>query len=610
MRLLLKWFSCLTLLLSALCWTSYTHAHPISMSSAFADVYEDHVEVEMRILLEDLVMYYDLEAAENFLIPASQLLERADDHKAFILEYFKIRDAGGRLLPGEVVSVDKSQIKEEGVHSIDLMTYAVVYQLRFEMEPNPSHLIFSQNFGGADATLPAVMDLLVTQKGVITEEPIKISPDYPYTREFDWTSEPQPLPRRWQERRQLKAEKEREYLGITSYSSIYSYIYIDHHEVRHELLLPLLTLETWLPLDRANPDILTVEEQVAAREKILGFFRDNHPVHIDGIRVRPVLDRLSFYGLNFKDFARMAPAEPVSIHTARVGIILSYSTKGTPNDLKMSWELYNESTPFLRSFIYEYDKDATQFFFVPDEPHFHWTGNVTWSEPEFSTPPPLTPRPTLKLPVISLILVSLAGWLVFKYVRRDEKNKSPFTLTTPALLVVGACFLWRVGVLELINPFRSPPELSNDKASDIFASLHRNLYRAFDYRTEDDIYEALSQSVDGKLLETIYLEVLQSLRMSEQGGAVVRVRDVDLVESRVRDETNSMPGNPGVRTFKMIGTWDVTGSVEHWGHIHSRKNRYQGVFTVAGLSTGWKLVDFNLQSEERLNFETGLRKFN
>jgi len=183
-------------------------------------------------------------------------------------------------------------------------------------------------------------------------------------------------------------------------------------------------------------------------------------------------------------------------------------------------------------------------------------------------------------------------------------------MNTAIFSAIGACFLWRVEVIELPNPFKDPPRISEEMASDIFSSLHRNLYRAFDYRDEDDVYEALAQSVDGELLEEVYLEVLKSLRMSEQGGAVVRIKDVELVEDHLLDKQHSTNNQKDVRQFKIDGTWDVTGTVEHWGHIHSRKNRYRGTFTVAGLPTGWKLVDFNLQSEERLQFETGLRKFN
>jgi len=46
--------------------------------------------------------------------------------------------------------------------------------------------------------------------------------------------------------------------------------------------MPLLTLETWLPIARANKDFLEVAEQEAARAPIEKFFRSQNEVKIDG----------------------------------------------------------------------------------------------------------------------------------------------------------------------------------------------------------------------------------------------------------------------------------------------------------------------------------------
>ena len=54
----------------------------------------------------------------------------------------------------------------------------------------------------------------------------------------------------------------------------------------------MLTFEAWLPLERADKDFITVEEQEAARGKIEQFFREHSRVTIDGISVQPVLQRL------------------------------------------------------------------------------------------------------------------------------------------------------------------------------------------------------------------------------------------------------------------------------------------------------------------------------
>ena len=63
---------------------------------------------------------------------------------------------------------------------------------------------------------------------------------------------------------------------------------------------------------------------------------------IDGLEVRPLVRRLDFYGVDFKDFAVAAEPRRLSAWTARVGAILTYSTKGMPAQVAITWDLFND----------------------------------------------------------------------------------------------------------------------------------------------------------------------------------------------------------------------------------------------------------------------------
>src|SRR5262249_50058723 len=67
----------------------------------------------------------------------------------------------------------------------------------------------------------------------------------------------------------------------------------------------------------------------------------------------------------------------------------------------------------------------------------------------------------------------------------------------------------------------------------IFQALHSNIYRAFDYTREQEIYNALARSVDGPMLDTLYNQVYSSLVLYEEGGAVSRVKSVTPMESTI-----------------------------------------------------------------------------
>ncbi|MGY8649584.1 MAG: hypothetical protein ACKVKM_02125, partial [Verrucomicrobiia bacterium] len=176
-------------------------------------------------------------------------------------------------------------------------------------------------------------EFMPLQTGVWIEKPVQLQPGQPHTVALDWENPPDQAPQNWRELRKKRAEEFQKRLGITSYSGLYSYIYLTDREVRHEILVPLLTFEKWLPLPRANPEFIEVAEQDAARQKITEWFRGRNPVEIDGVPVQPILQRLQFFGLDIRDFAQNAEPRRVSAYQARLGIILVSPAQSRAFDL-------------------------------------------------------------------------------------------------------------------------------------------------------------------------------------------------------------------------------------------------------------------------------------
>jgi hypothetical protein len=138
----------------------------------------------------------------------------------------------------------------------------------------------------------------------------------------------------------------------------------------------------------------------------------------------------------------------------------------------------------------------------------------------------------------------------------------------------------------------APVGLSQDYARDVVGNLLHNVYRAFDFRAEADVYDVLTQSVSGDLLTDIYLETRRGLVLENQGGARAKVKEIELVDLDARD------GEDGGMLASV--TWEVGGSVGHWGHLHERRNRYQAELDVRPVDGQWKLVSMEVLEEERL----------
>ena len=587
-----------------LSFASGLQAHPISMSAAAVNAQPDEILVNLKIMLEDLVMYHGLQSGANERFSHADLTRAAEQHRAFILKYFAIRDARGELLNGEIRRLDLSQIPPEGAPQAVLMARNVFYHVAFPLSQPQEFITFTQTFGGKDAVLPAVMELIVFQNRILLQRSAQLQQNRPHTVRFDWDNPPTAAAQNRRPDILQQRDAFEKQLGITSYTGLYSFLYITTQEVRHELLMPLATLEQWLPLKRAQTDFIEVSEQQAARNHIEAFFQQHATLSINGQITHPVMARLQFFGLDIQDFAQNATPRRVSAHQTRIGVILSYATTSAPRQVDMTWELFNAYAPFLRSVVYAYDQEPSMHDFKKGASDWHWT------HPGDITPPALSRLPTPELParwplpVISLMSLGVAiGWLPIAWRRRRGSLARSIASIAACLVISGLC--WPIARLETPSPFTPAMTLSTAEASELTSALLRHLYRAFDFRAESDIYDALAQSVDGELLQTLYLQIQQSLKIQEQGGAIARVQDVRLVDAEVID---SGGGPQGMPQFDIKSRWRVTGTVEHWGHRHTRENEYEAILAVSAQPEGWKITAYTLLDEQRVRFQTGLRR--
>ena len=200
------------------------------------------------------------------------------------------------------------------------------------------------------------MTLQVKQENAGTPYAATLLPGKPLNVRFNWENPPL-TPDASNEEWEAWFKKQREEtLGITSYSSVYTFLYIDDFEVRHEILIPLLTLEKSIPLERDDDEFLDIEEQDAMRDQIEAFFCSGNPLEIDGELVSATVQRCDFYGLDFKDFARQAPRKRVPMASARLGIILGYRCTEPPSHVKLTWDRFNNALWSVNTVVFAGDQ--------------------------------------------------------------------------------------------------------------------------------------------------------------------------------------------------------------------------------------------------------------
>ncbi len=581
---------------------SFVQAHPISLSKAEVDVLKDKVTIRLSILCEDLFLFHGLEPDDQNRLRPDDISTAIEKHKSFLLKYVSVLDKDGRSIAGEVTEVKPFEIPPDGISVDDMMKYSTVYDIVYQQTEPPEFLTFVQDYGGEEAFVPSVMELTIRQMGIEIDNVVQLGKGQGHTLRFDWEKPPTPLTADQRKHRQQQRSQSEATMGISSYGAVYSFIYIERFEVRHEILVPLLTLETFLPIKRADKNFLEIAEQDAAKQAIGELFSHRNPVRIDGIQVKPTVSRIDFYGLDFKDFAMMAPRKRLSVMNARLGIILSYSTKGSLGQLAMDWEMFNPNASILRSTILT-DSKTEKFVFSRFRRQFRWSNPDQSKLPALKAVPcPVSPPPLL-LPWLSL--VSLIGIIIFIVLLAMNKLKR-IGLAALMVLTVVTLSAWSAVRVEFTNPFASIPEVTDEQADAVIMALHKNIYRAFDYRDESDIYDALAHSVGGDLLSQLYLIIHQNRLMAEQGGAVSRIQEVNILHGQ---KERVFRTDENQAAFSYRARWTVLGTVEHWGHIHERAHEYEARFEVQAQSDAWRITDFEVLDEKRLKYKVRLRKF-
>jgi hypothetical protein len=578
--------------------------HPVSVIEADIYVQRFKATIRLKCFADDLELLQGVEPLEDGSYDSKELLAAQQDHARFLADRIQLFDATGIRLALKVTEVVPLEIPPEGIRAGELMNYTLGFHLETSYEQPPEFITIKQMIVAEGILLPSELKILLKQEGSETPFLHMMKPDLPETFSFDWSKPPLAADASEADWSKWFEEQREKTLGITSYSSVYDFIYITPREVRQEILIPIASLATVLQLPRADQSYLDIPEQDAAAKEIGQFFTRENTIKIDGIEVQPQIDRIDFYGLDLRDFAVQAERKRISMANGRVGIILSYSAKTPPASVEVNWRLFNDAVKTVDAIVFPYDQvEQTQFSMFLADNTYRWSSPTQRELPAISEVlAQFEPAQVIQLPVVTTAAGILAGLILL--VGRKLLGKQVAVGSALLLLLLAGC-CWNLAPLPLtLRPARLP-ELSPEASGEIFRQLHANIFRAFDYHREEEIYDALARSVDGPLLAELYTQLRSSLEVQQQGGAVSRIDSVN-VESGQPSPLPPENNRPG---FGYRSKWNLVGSVEHWGHLHQRTNIYDADFTISLVDGAWKITAMRSLDEQQGPVKTSLRKF-
>jgi hypothetical protein len=325
--------------------------------------------------------------------------------------------------------------------------------------------------------------------------------------------------------------------------------------------------------------------QQEIKRKVGEFLRGHHPVTIDGETITPELARVNFLERTLKTSRVIDPPIDLDINAAVLGAIFVYPTAGLSQHVTMEWDLFDERIQQVAASAVD-PLGPMPALLEPDYPVLEWQNfikiPVMPTLTDLRSPPSVVARSLL---IARWFLAALSVILVWRLVAA-VRNHTPLRTGLAAALILSvlatATAAWA----------SRDARLSSTATHDVVAGLLHNIYRAFDYRQEEQIYDVLARSVDGELLTRIYLETRRGLELPNQGGARAKVKEIELTE------IHAEPLDAG--GFAAVATWTVNGSVGHWGHVHQRRNQYRAELTIRPLDAAWKLTEIEILQEERL----------
>jgi hypothetical protein len=540
-------------------------------------VEEDRIRLEAEIGAGDLLAFRNLmpdALFERMGFPPEPLAERLP---RFFLEDLVIRADGGPPLPARVLSleprpkVQRDQITGEPLPAEEGETETVVFGVfEYLLAERPGSLTLSTptSEGGAPA---ASVGFVLYHLGL----PVT---DFRYlgfeeTVDLDWEDPWYSSFRNRNLRRQYDAPMN-------------AFLYVEPYEVRAEVIVRPADVQQWIDLGLEGVRTIPVDVQYELKQSVAAFLGDHLNMTVDGVPVDPELDRVNFLRRTLRTSTVIDPPEPMDTIAATLGVIWVWPTEGLPQEAALTWDLFSPRIQRVPAAATD-EAGPLRFFLVPDDNVLWWKNFL--KNPTVPTLAEVEPPPGLLARGAWWLAWLLGGAFLVVTARQLVRVSGGGSAPGRGWAVAGG--LLAASALALALAWQA--RMSDERAGEVVGALLHNIYRAFDFRSEETIYDMLDRSVAGDLLTETYLETRRGLELASQGGARAKVKEIELLEVAPRRRR----GEPG---FVARCRWNVAGAVGHWGHVHTRKNQYEAELTVEPIDGSWKVTGLEVLQEERI----------
>ena len=597
MKLVLKSilsFFFLLILIPSVCHGDWINLSGAENSRNIAEIYieKDHVRVQLEIFVQDMSVFEELIPDDFFPEPIPNRPNLEKRQQIFAKKTFQVIADNGERLPVSFALIEpRMRIERPSPFAGTISPYTrqvipgppddkrVLYtELIYPFKVQPKSLTFlsprdEKGFPKASIGFLCYHEgVQVVDFRMLVESNLYLDWDDPWYSKFDTKS-----------------------LNRTIGTGMRTFLYIEPYEVRNEILVRVKDMMVWMDFDLRGNEYIEKDEFNKLREQIGHFFMERENVLIDGKRIKPIFDRTAFVESSMLRSRFIEIPERVPLNTAMIGIIITYLTDGMPQEVSTQWDLFSDRVQKVTARMTD-PAGPFPYDLEPDDNVLKWTNYLNnYTIPTVDNIAVARQHQGLSLPSASgacLLVLILVGIIISSRIRKNQSVKIYFMIV--GLLSVGVIVLYPFGHVLVGSDVRAS-QFQEEDGKAILHSLLKNVYRSFDFRDEEDVYDKLAISVSGDLLVKVYLDHRKSMSVQQAGGAQTKVEEL-AIESVSIAASDKKEG-----ALDLHAVWNAIGSVGHWGHIHTRQNRYDAVITIKPVDGSWKIVNLDLIEEKRID---------
>jgi hypothetical protein len=375
---------------------------------------------------------------------------------------------------------------------------------------------------------------------------------------------------------------------------VMAFLYIEPQQIKSEVVVRIKEMASWANLELRDNTMIYPDEFATIKQKVAEFLMAKNILTTGSdTSSAPLLDRVDYIRMGASDIQAYEPQQAQKQVATLIGVSIIHPIAAIPAKIQWQWELFNEK--IQRVAIRAYDPAGLfDSYVTPKYPVFEWENMLADIDlPELDNKPKValiavdreqaSNQYFVLLGIIALIILFLIG---YKFIPVRFRKYSHAILL---LLCLASVYNLFNNGLSAINPFNQA-KLDKQQAKPILNQLIWNVYQAFEATQENATYDQLAYSVDGSLIEKLYLQNRESFLA--QDGAWSKVRGIEI------QRINSVSFDDG---YLFDCEWLVTGEVIHWGHQHRRDNVYHANIKISPIEGNWKITGLESIGQQRVD---------